>query len=533
MKDYTKYLIRLPRWWRESSRVAFLILLAGFVVGVPVDQARASPPIEADKTTFAGMNDVNYLWMPDETIAARMWSIQNAGSKWVRVTFYWENIESVKGQRNWSRIDQIVAEARKKGLKILPVLYGFPSWTYRRPNYINDPINCLRDAEFSAVKCQNYSNGSYNYRHYHFITPNPQDFADFAAAAAARYASDIRYWEVWNEPNHCINGQDAPLEWDGLCWAPPNPDEYGKLMRAAYSAMRRAAPDSRIVLGGLSYGDLDYLHRYYQVTAGYQTFDVLALHPYTSGSPGTTTAPDPLGGCASAWPGWPRYNNDFSFCRWSGIHAMRNEMLWAGDGNKPIWLTEFGWRAGDDTTSQENQKLWMRQALQRVGREMGYVEKVFYFAWSDHPGYAAPDCPSVNYGLIGVDRFCSQYLKPAVNVYADWGREAQKVTITTPAFNQVLNPYGWYRFAGAFNDAAYYTTAQVRLIIDGNEIASYDVGFEGSIPNRNWFFWIQPWPWILAFGTQGLPEHTVALKVVYGGSLETFYTSQVFRVSQP
>ena len=484
--------------------------------------------IETTKTLFAGMNDVNYLWTDPATIASRMWNIQNAGSKWIRVTFYWENIETSKNSYNWSKIDAIRDEADRKGVTILPVLYGFPGWTYRRSAYINDPINCLDTNQFNSTKCQNYSNGSYNYKLYQYLTPNQQDFVDFIKAVVSRYKNNFKYWEIWNEPNWCINGNS--LDSSGRCWASPEASVFGNAMKAIYPAIKSIDPSAKVILGGLSYSDLDFLHKYYAATAGYATFDILALHPYIPGSPYTQFS------CGNPWPGYSRYNNNYNWCNWSGIIDIRNEMYWAGDIDKPIWLTEFGWCC----TSDQNRATWLREALQKTGKDLGFVEKIFYFTWSDHPGYRSPapqkgECPSDGFGLLGLDSSCTEYARGALDVYAEWARESQRVTIEVPSFNQNLSANGWYKFTGDFKDTNSYTPAQVRLVLDGYEITSYDIQFETVNNVKKWYFWIQPGPWLQAFGTSGLAEHTVALKVSCAGwcgvSVGTFYTSQSFRVS--
>jgi hypothetical protein len=457
-----------------------------------------------------------------------MWAIQNAGAKWIRVTFYWESIETSKNTYDWSKVDAVRDEAARKGVTILPVLYGFPAWTYRRAAYANDQINCLRTDQFDSAKCQNYPNGSYNYKLYQYLTPKREDFVDFVKALVNRYKNDFKYWEVWNEPNWCINGNQSDV--NGRCWAPPEAGVFGGVMKEVYPAIKSIDASAKVILGGLSYNDLDFLHKYYVATAGHTTFDILALHPYVPASPQTE------GGCGEPWPGYARYQNNNNWCNWSGIADIRQEMYWAGDIDKPIWLTEFGW----EKISDHNRATWLREALQKTGKELGFVEKIFYYTWSDHPGYRSPapdggECPSDGYGLLGLDGACLEYGRSALDVYAEWARESQRVTIEVPTFNQNLSADGWYRFTGDFKDLNPYAPAQVRLVLDGHEITSYDVEFEVVGGVKKWYFWIQPGPWIQAFGTPGLVEHTVALKVSCGGwcgaSVGTFYTSQSFRVT--
>lgn len=469
------------------------------------------------QSQFIGVNDQNYLWMPQAEIENRMWSIQNAGIKWVRVTVYWDNVEGAKGKYYFGKLDQIIDEAKRKGLTVLPVIYtqGATQWWYAKPEVIaNNPnVNCLNPLDpigkaltnqaldnYRSQNCRPYYNGLYNYFLYQYLPVDPEDLVALMQKLVTHYRGRITYWELWNEPNWCVNNPTV-----SPCWSTPDADVYARQMKLVYPAIKQIDPTAKVLLGGFSYNDLDYLNDYYSETAGYQTFDILSLHPYTDKGAGVNI-----------------------FSKFS-LAAIRAKMLWAGDINKPIWLTEFGWPLSDSRDA------WLSSFIGDVVA-LGYVEKIFYHNWSDATGFS--DYPSSchpGYGLITLkndsDGNCTvETVTSALDIYADWAREANLVGFEFPQFNDLLNANSWYKFSGSFDDTHSYSPNQVRLVLDGIEITSYNVAFETVNGKKKWYFWLQPGPWLSSLGKASLPEHTVALKVISGGTGGMFKTSQSFRV---
>jgi hypothetical protein len=88
-------------------------------------------------------------------------------------------------------------------------------------------------------------------RHNGAYRPRPSAYADFATAVARRYGSLVDRYVLWNEPNisdwltpqaRCKRHRCTPIA----------PHLYRGLVRAAYPAVRRADPGSRVVIGALS-----------------------------------------------------------------------------------------------------------------------------------------------------------------------------------------------------------------------------------------------------------------------------------------
>jgi hypothetical protein len=72
---------------------------------------------------------------------------------------------------------------------------------------------------------------------------NPQDFADFAMAAARRYPA-VKHWMIWGEPNK--NLQPMPEN------SPVGPRVYARLLDPAYVALK-SVRKSNVVIGGMSW----------------------------------------------------------------------------------------------------------------------------------------------------------------------------------------------------------------------------------------------------------------------------------------
>ncbi len=130
--------------------------------------------------------------------------------------------------------------------------------------------------------------------------------AEFGAKMIARYKS-VKYWEMINEPNH-------PNFWGGL---PPNPLEYREAIKKLYPAFKKANPSATILYGGLSGVPLDYMEETLK-DGGANCFDAMNIHPYS----------------LDALP------EDSLVDRIKATRAMLEKY---GVGDKPIWITEFGY----------------------------------------------------------------------------------------------------------------------------------------------------------------------------------------------
>jgi hypothetical protein len=164
-----------------------------------------------------------------------------AGFSYTRTDLQWMKVEPKPSEYNWAAYDRIVREAQTKGMGTLFVLgLGHPVYTG------GDRTPPRTEQQLEA-------------------------FSRYVAAAAGHFRGKLVAFEVWNEPN-------------GFFWPPtPSAEEYGKLLKRAISAIRRADPDATIITAGLSgWGDAtwDYLAKLLR-SGAVDGADFLGIHTYT------------------------------------------------------------------------------------------------------------------------------------------------------------------------------------------------------------------------------------------------------------
>ena len=213
--------------------------------------------------------------------------------------FPWAYHEPSKGRFNWERADRILAHANRQGLQVIARLGLAPAWARPSSDETTTTLNYLPADSFDH-------------------------FARYAAAFAQRYAGAVKALIIWNEPN-------LSFEWG---YRQVDPAAYARLLRASYVQIKAANPDMLVLAGALAptlekegsaagLNELDYLDAMYRHGAG-DVFDALAIHTYGFRDP------------PAAEPDRERLN----FRR---AELLREIMIAHGDGDKPAFITEFGW----------------------------------------------------------------------------------------------------------------------------------------------------------------------------------------------
>lgn len=191
------------------------------------------------------------------------------------------------------------------------------------------------------------------------------DFARYAYQVARHFRGRISYWEVWNEPDLSVY------------WHPkPRPDDYARLLSAAYRAIKQANPSARVVFGGTSGVDLDFIRA---VAAHTNSFDVIAVHPYRK-------APE-----------------DHLLGQIRALEAL----------GKPVWFSEIGWPSGagcGDCPSGIDQARYLVR-FYALAAAAG-VQRVFWYDFRDDERSVSPQ--ELHFGLLHRDLVG----KPASSAYA-------------------------------------------------------------------------------------------------------------------
>ena len=245
-----------------------------------------------------------FLWWRPEIAERDLSLIKDAGFRWVKQTFAWEDIEGAqKGHFDWSRADRVVDEVNDKGLKLLARVSTDPE---------------------GGVK---------------WAGPPPQnidDFADFLYQMASRYRGRIQAYQIWNEPN-------LAREWGGKR---PNPAEYAQMLKAAYTAIKRADPNAIVISAGMAPTGTDneiampdekFYRELYRAMGGNSNgyFDMLGVH-----GAGFAAAPEISPDEAAA--NKAKYGGE-RFFTFRHVEDIRRIMVENGDGDKRVAILEFGW----------------------------------------------------------------------------------------------------------------------------------------------------------------------------------------------
>lgn len=253
-----------------------------------------------------GVNTFFEQEVEEAKIRASMQLIKDAGFKFIRQEFPWEDIEPAhKGEfwdtkfnhSTWDKYDRIVALADEYDLEIIARLDHPPNWT----------------------RADGAERGN-------FAPPDDyDDYGDFVNAVVSRYKGKIKFYQLWNEPNIYPEWGEQDV----------NAQDYTRLLKTGYTRTKAADPNAVIISAGLAQtletgprnvSDLMFLQEMYDAGAK-DYFDILAVMNY-----GLFTGPGD-------------HRADASRTNFSRPILLRELMVKNGDASKPIWAMEIGWNA--------------------------------------------------------------------------------------------------------------------------------------------------------------------------------------------
>jgi hypothetical protein len=267
------------------------------------------------------------------------------GFNWLKHQVEWQVLETAPGVYNWGELDAIVNMANAAHLKILLSVAHAPTF-YRSP-----------------------SSG--------LMPADPNNFQTVMQAIATRYAGKVQAYELWNEQNLAREAGAANI----------NPNSYVPLLKAGHAGVKAGDPAALTIMGGLSptgnntpgeaMDDLDYLKAIYAYNNGEAKayFDLMAGHLSGFSNPPDCTPATPQCSLSGGWNNHPSF---FAFYRLGQYH---DAMVAAGDGNKQIWLTEFGYDSCTTpppgyeyctSISEDTQARFLVQAVQ-MARQTAYI----------------------------------------------------------------------------------------------------------------------------------------------------------------
>jgi hypothetical protein len=143
-------------------------------------------------------------------------------------------VEPSQGARNWGVLlaqEQNLRDVVSKGMTPIVNIRFTPGWAQL----------------YAGVRCGPMQSGYFD------------EFAEFVQDAVARYSVapyNVKYWEIWNEPDidHTLPGIDASSPYG--CWGDSSDTYYGgryygDMLKVVYPAIKLADPQAKVLVGGL------------------------------------------------------------------------------------------------------------------------------------------------------------------------------------------------------------------------------------------------------------------------------------------
>lgn len=289
----------LPSNWFWLVRVAIawsiLIRLTPAPPRAPLGPLQTVPTVKPAVCVHTRLIDEVYEWK----IQRSLQMVREMGANTIVEFFPWAYAEPNRGQHDWTSFDRIINHARNQGLHVIARMGLVPAWARPDKDGQNTTLNFLPDESFD-------------------------EFADFVATFAKRYAGVVDHIIIWNEPN-------LSFEWG---YRPVDPAGYVRLLKAVYAPAHSANPNVVVLAAPLAptleplgspngLDDLLYLESIYKAGAA-PYFDALAMHTY-----GFTEPPEA-----------PPAADGLNFRRAELLHDI---MLRYDQPDKPVYITESGW----------------------------------------------------------------------------------------------------------------------------------------------------------------------------------------------
>lgn len=236
------------------------------------------------------------------TVAGLVRSAERAGATIISTAASFRTLQlRERGDYRWNRLDRTVRAARARGMQVRFQLVGLPQWA-RSDQGDQEPWTAPRTRSELAA------------------------WRTFVTDLTRRYADDVRYFEIWNEPN------EADFWPTG-----PDPEEYARLLQVSYDAIKQVDASVQVVSGGLSNNDIGFLQSLYdefEAGPGPTPFDMLGIHPFNG-----DRAPDTD---LTAWRHTREPYGEFDQ-NFLGFRRMHEVLTEHGDDDLGLYIGEFGY----------------------------------------------------------------------------------------------------------------------------------------------------------------------------------------------
>lgn len=301
---------------RFCSQLEFVVLISVLLINSAF-AADLTAPTATIPDAYFGLH-IHHLDRPTPTpwpgVPVPEWRLWDAD-----VT--WPDLEPIKGQWQFGRLDRYLSLAQQHGTGVLLPLAGSPPWASARPQVAT-----------------NYTPG------FSAEPANIDDWRTYVRTVASRYKGQIQAYEIWNEPN-------LREFYSGTV------DQLVTLTNEAAQIIHSVDPHAIVVSPSVtaSYG-IPWFTEFLK-KRGAQNVDVIGYHFYVD--PQTLLPEDMV----------------------PVIQRVRQLMSENGLANKPLWNTETGWFRPAKLDSDELRAGFLARAF--IVSWAAGVQRFYWYAWDN------------------------------------------------------------------------------------------------------------------------------------------------------
>lgn len=355
----------------RARRLGALVMIAAVCGGVlagcgggddDADAAFAEAPV-------AAVQDDHLPVVPVDALPDRLALIEGTGVTTTRVDLFWKDIaperpgdpaDPADPGYDWARADTIMRGLDEIGVTPIVSVYNTPAWASDLP--APDPM--------PAVNTN---------------TPDPEAFGEFMGALATRYSGgftpagadaplpEVRFFEVWNEPN--LSGFLTPQVVDG---ERVSLDAYAAMAAAARPAIKAGNPGATVIVGvagprssssDTGTGALAWMRGL--IERGVE-IEAYSQHIYPASAPTTPTDVIPS---------------------WATVDRLLEELDTAGS-DIPLYITEAGYTTAatpyrDTKVTEEQQAQYLDEIFSLPQLRTPRVPVVVWFNLQDNANWPA------------------------------------------------------------------------------------------------------------------------------------------------
>jgi hypothetical protein len=173
-----------------------------------------------------------------------------SGVKWTRLKASWTSIENQKGKYDWSELDTAINKVLNHGIT---------------------PFVTIDDANELYTEVVVSDLGKLYGKEAMPPTTNKEAmdaWLTFVKKVLNRYKDRVKYWEIWNEPNH-----------SGFWYPKADPEAYSRLLIETSRLINEIDPQAKII-GGVTAGiDVEFVETFLKAGAD-DMIDVITFHDY-------------------------------------------------------------------------------------------------------------------------------------------------------------------------------------------------------------------------------------------------------------